>query len=122
MQTADRVDENLQRLGLMSVMPICSEQVGCDMENRASEGVNVLEVNLLAGEIAQMGWSWDACRHATCLEQMGMMLIRPRRSKFSSTRSAVCTSPISPFSLKSKIILTGSFGSVTCSGTVLEPF
>lgn len=45
-----------------------SLQVGFDPTNRSGTGGNVGEVLTLASDIAWMGWSWDLCSHATCIE------------------------------------------------------
>ena len=56
-QAADRIDTCLERLGLSKRIPLCPSMVGVDPENRGSEGVNAVEVGLLASDIVEAGWS-----------------------------------------------------------------
>ena len=68
-QAADRIEACLLQKGLLRRFALCPQLVGVDPENRASEGVNAVEVGLLAGDIAEVGWSWAASAHATCIEE-----------------------------------------------------
>ena len=68
-QAADRIDACLERMQLSKRIPLSPAMVGVDPENRGSEGVNAIEVGLLASDIVEAGWSWAACAHATCIEQ-----------------------------------------------------
>ena len=42
-------------------------RVGIDFSNRSGFGVSSIEVHALGSEIVRMGWSWQACSHATCI-------------------------------------------------------
>ena len=68
-QCADRIEQALEVKGLLKQYSLHPSMVGVDPSNRNGEGVNALEVNLLASDIFEVGWSWDACRHATCIEE-----------------------------------------------------
>ena len=68
-QCADRIEEALEAKGLLKSYTLHPSMVGVDPSNRNGGGVNALEVNLLASDICEVGWSWDACRHATCIEE-----------------------------------------------------
>ena len=65
---ADQVMEILQASGhVKDQMAINPSLVGIDPCNRAGEGVNSMEVGLLASEIAAVGWSWAETSHAICV-------------------------------------------------------
>ena len=68
-QTADRIEACLEQQQLLKRMTLCPSMVGVDPHNRGSEGVNALEVALLAADIVEVGWSWAECKHATCIAQ-----------------------------------------------------
>ncbi len=67
-QAADKIEALLKDKGLLSRMPICPRLVGVDIDNRGSEGVNAIEVGLLATDIASLGWSFDCTTHALAIE------------------------------------------------------
>ena len=56
-------------MGLLKRMGWRPSLVGVDPTNSGSEGVNTFEVSMLAGDIGEMGWSWAACQHSTCIAQ-----------------------------------------------------
>ena len=106
-QCADRIEEALEAKGLMRSMTLHPSMVGVDPSNRNGGGVNALEVNLLASDICEVGWSWDACRHATCIEE------KPGDSFISDfNKRLVAHSGLAP-------VVEGSikYGSLSCSHT-----
>ena len=106
-QAADRIEACLEQKGLLKHMTLNPTLVGVDPANRASEGVNTIEVGLLAGDIAEVGWSWAACAHATCIEQA------PNDSSIEEFNVALASgsalAPVEPGSIR--------FGSLACSHT-----
>ena len=68
-QTADRIETALEDQQLLKRMSLSPSMVGVDPDNRGTEGVNALEVGLLAMDIADVGWSWSEVHHATCIAQ-----------------------------------------------------
>ena len=68
-QAADLIEVALKAKGLLQRMSIPPTLVGVDPGNRDSEGVNALECASLASDICEVGWSWKACSHASCVEQ-----------------------------------------------------
>ena len=65
---ADQIMSRLEASGHIKEMTIHPDQVGLDPCNRAGEGVNAMEVGLLAADIAAVGWSWAETAHAVCVE------------------------------------------------------
>ena len=106
-QGADRIEGCLESKGLLKRYTLPPSMVGVDVSNRGGGGVNALEVNLLASDICEVGWSWDACRHASCIEEKpGSSLIFDfNKRHFSETGLA----PVVEGSLR--------FGSLSCSHT-----
>ena len=68
LQLADELWTTLVDKGLGYTMAINPRSVGVDVCNRHGQGLNPLEVFVLANEIAELGWSWAQTRHATCVE------------------------------------------------------
>ena len=67
-QVADCIEEVLGKQGYTYTMDIAPRQVGLDPLNRDGEGGNAQQVLLLAGDIFDVGFSWEVTRHATCVE------------------------------------------------------
>ena len=67
-QVADRLETLFAKMGLLYRMQIAPRQVGWDTLNRHGEGGSPQAVFTLMERIAATGWSWDKCRHATCIE------------------------------------------------------
>jgi len=67
-QGADKIWALCAKEGWVYEMVLNPRQVGVDPCNRDSAGCNVEEVSLLMADIAFMGWSWDLCAHAQCVE------------------------------------------------------
>ena len=67
-QAADLVEEVLFKGGYGYYMDIAPRQVGLDPANRDGEGGNAQQVLQLAGDIFDVGFSFEATRHATCCE------------------------------------------------------
>ena len=65
---ADQLMSKLAALSHIKEMTIHPDQVGIDPCNRGGEGVNAIEVGLLASDIASVGWSWAETSHAVCVE------------------------------------------------------
>jgi len=63
-QLMDTDEEALATRLLSRRMTIPNHRVAPDPENRGSEGVNPLEVTLLAADICDVGFSCVACKHA----------------------------------------------------------
>ena len=106
-QCANRIEEALEAKGLLKSFTLHPSMVGVDPSNRNGGGVNALEVNLLASDICEVGWSWDACRHATCIEE------KPGDSYISDfNKRLVAHSGLAP-------VVEGSikYGSLSCSHT-----
>ena len=106
-QAADRIDQALEEKGLLKLYTLHPSMVGVDVSNRNGSGINALEVNLLASDICEVGWSWDACRHATCIEEKpGDSLI------IDFNKRIVANSGLAP-------VKEGSirYGSLSCSHT-----
>ena len=66
---ADRLEKALADKGFLQEMQLAPTMVGCDRENRGSQGVNALEVAILATDIGEVGWSWGETKHAICIEE-----------------------------------------------------
>ena len=106
-QCADRIEKALEEASLLKRYTLAPSMVGVDISNRAGGGVNTLEVNLLASDICEVGWSWDACRHASCIEEKpGASLI------FDFNKRLATSSGLAP-------VVEGSirYGSLSCSHT-----
>lgn len=67
-QAADCIEEILGKANHTYTMDIAPRQVGLDPSNRDGEGGNAQAVLLLAADIFDVGFSWEATRHATCVE------------------------------------------------------
>ena len=67
-KTAQDILCALAALDLSYKQQIPPEFVAIDPVNRGGEGGNAAEVLVLAGKIAHVGWMWQACDHATCVE------------------------------------------------------
>ena len=67
-QVADCIEEVLGKQGYTYTMDIAPRQVGLDPMNRDGEGGNAQQVMLLAGDILDVGFSWEATHRATCVE------------------------------------------------------
>ena len=104
-QAADKVEQALERLGLLSRMQLSPLMVGCDTDNRGSQGVNALEVGILASDICEVGWSWDETRHAVCIEA------KPGRDGLEAFNAKLASgtdlAPVRPGSIR--------FGALSCS-------
>ena len=104
---ADKIDEIAMASGLCSVMKINPRLVGVDITNRGGQGVSVLEVALLAGEIVQDGWSWQMTSHATCIEERpGAGVIQDFNEKLVAGTDLA---PVQPDSIR--------YGSLSCGHT-----
>lgn len=66
--TVDSVVNQLMELGLAYKVRLPPSWVGVHPTNRGGYGVSQTEVHALGAEILRMGWSWEACRHAICIE------------------------------------------------------
>ena len=105
---AEQILNRLNASGFMRVMTIHPDQVGIDPCNRAGEGVNAMEVGLLAADIAAFGWCWDETAHAICVE------VAPGDSTVESfnmdlVRGAEGLAPVREGTIK--------FGSLACGHT-----
>jgi hypothetical protein len=67
-QVADCLEAALNKRGYVYVMDIGPRMVGFDPVNRDGEGGNTQQVLKLAEDIWEVGFSWEATRHATCVE------------------------------------------------------
>jgi len=67
-QAADLIEDELVKGGYGHTMIIAPRQVGLDPANRDGEGGNAQQVLQLAGDIFDVGFSFEATRHATCVE------------------------------------------------------
>ena len=67
-QTADCIEAALHKAGMVYTMDIAPRMVGLDPINRDGEGGNAQQVLMLAADIFDVGFSWEATRHATCVE------------------------------------------------------
>ena len=106
-QCADRIEKALDESGLLKQYTLHPSMVGVDPSNRNGEGVNALDVNLLASDIFEVGWSWDACRHATCIEEKpGDSLIADFNKRVVSNSGLA---PVEEGSIR--------YGSLSCSRT-----
>ena len=64
----DSVLDRLEKQGLAYRLSIPARFVGVHHQNRSGYGVSEPEVHALGSEIIGMGWSWQACSHAVCIE------------------------------------------------------
>ena len=67
-QVADSIEAALTKRGFVYTMDIAPRMVGLDPVNRDGEGGNAQQVLMLAADIWDVGFSWEATRHATCVE------------------------------------------------------
>jgi hypothetical protein len=67
-QAADLILQELKKRKMSYLMKIHSRQIGFDPSNRDDTGGNAQEVHLLAEDIAHLGFSWQECSHALCIE------------------------------------------------------
>ena len=68
-QAADKVEAELRaRFLLQDKVQLSPDLVGCDEDNRGSQGCSALDVKLLVSDILEVGWSWSETTHATCIE------------------------------------------------------
>ena len=109
-QLMDKIEDALATLFLSRRMTIPNLRVAPDPENRGSEGVNPLEVTLLAADICEVGFSWVACKHATCIEEA------PDSTRIEDFAIGLCSgcdelAPVVPGTIR--------FGSLSCTHTVM---
>ena len=106
-QGADRIEKILEENGLLQFYTLSPKMVGVALPNRAGGGVNALEVNLLASDICEVGWSWDACRHAACIEEKpGSTVIEDFNKRLAADSGLA---PVEEGTIK--------YGSLSCSHT-----
>ena len=68
-QAADKIEAQLRaRFLLQDKVQIGPGVVGCDEDNRGSQGCSALDVKILVSDILEVGWSWAETTHATCIE------------------------------------------------------
>ena len=67
-QVADSIEAALAKRKFVYSLDIAPRMVGLDPINRDGEGGNAQQVLMLAGDIYDVGFSWEATRHATCVE------------------------------------------------------
>ena len=67
-QVADSIEAALAKRKFVYSLDIAPRMVGLDPINRDGEGGNAQQVLMLAGDIFDVGFSWEATRHATCVE------------------------------------------------------
>ena len=104
---ADKIDEIAIDRGLCRVMKIDPRVMGVDIGNRGGEGVNTLEVALLASDIVEDGWSWGMVSHATCIEERpGASVLQEFNEKLVAGTDLA---PVEPDSIK--------YGSLSCGHT-----
>ena len=105
--TVNTIIDILMAQQLAYTMHIPPPKVGIHPCNRDGYGVSATEVHALGGEIVSMGWSWQACSHAVCLEddQAGTIAAFSKRIKNQSEGLADTTGG------------EVSFGSLSCSHT-----
>jgi hypothetical protein len=63
-----KILDALRDKGLLYTQPINCRLVGFDPSNRDGEGGVASAIFELATAIAEVGWSWDECAHALCVE------------------------------------------------------
>ena len=67
-QASCKILDALRDKGLLYTQPINCRLVGFDPSNRDGEGGVASAIFELATAIAEVGWSWDECAHALCVE------------------------------------------------------
>ena len=106
-QEAEKLTALFTKMGLMYRMQIAPRQVGWDPSNRHGEGGSPNAVLTLMERIGQMGWSWEQCSHAICIEAT------PNDNTLHAFNEKVCCdsglAPIEPDSLR--------FGSLSAGHT-----
>ena len=66
--TVDDVLSKLEADGLAYRLSIPPKLVGVHPCNRDGYGISTAEVHSLGSDIVSMGWSWQSCAHAVCVE------------------------------------------------------
>ena len=67
-QAIDKILCMLEESKLVYRLTLAAELVGCHMANRNGYGLSAIEVHSVGADIVRLGWSWEACDHAVCME------------------------------------------------------
>ena len=106
-QAADRLDKWFGKEDLAYNMQINPRLVGFDPANRDQTGGSAADVVDLFADIMSVGWSWDMCAHACCVE------VAPGDRKVEAFNQKLCCgsdlAPVPDGSIK--------FGSLACGHT-----
>ena len=103
--TVDKILGKLEKAGLAYRMRIPPSLVGVHPINRNGYGLSPVEVHALGSDIVKLGWSWQACAHAVCVEDEKSVIGRFTEKLTSQPGLA---------QQKASIV---KFGSLSCSHT-----
>ena len=105
--TIDFTISHLLEFDMAYRMQIPPTQVGPHFQNRDGYGLSPLAVHKVGKQIVHLGWSWDACSHAVCIEDDDLSTIGIFSEQLAERNRGLAPMP------KSKI----KFGSLSCGHT-----